>query len=193
MSTPDWKELQQLWQDSPAAEPAKQIIGRQQRRRWLRIAYLVSEVVSVIIAVAMAVWIFSHRNLFALVMGVGLLLFTGAAVAGSFWARLLPPEADHGSIASALDVAIRRARISVRLGLASLWVVAAALLSFALSAFAIALLREVGPGKARSMLLLFGCEFILIALCQGLSIVYYQHRSRELARLEEIKRSLAGS
>jgi hypothetical protein len=51
--------------------------------------------------------------------------------------------------------------------------------------------QEFPPGAARRLLTLLGGMLAWLASCQAFFIVYYVRRAAELARLEEIKRSLA--
>jgi ferric-dicitrate binding protein FerR (iron transport regulator) len=191
MNTPDWKELERLWQSSEAAAPARDIIAKQNRRRWLSRLVLVSEIVIAIAGIGISAWVMTLDRPYALVMGGGTLLFTLFAGAASLWARLPRRAAPDDSVAAAIETAIQRARASVRWGLASFWVVVAALAYFAVMAFIWATAPEYPPGVAQRMLIVLGAWSAWTGAGQAFAIVYYVRRARELARLEEIKRSLA--
>jgi hypothetical protein len=58
-------------------------------------------------------------------------------------------------------------------------------------ALAWGLAPEYPPDVARRLLISLGVTTAWTAGCQAFSIVYYLRRAAELARLEEIKRSVA--
>jgi hypothetical protein len=190
MSSPDWKDLERLWQSAPALS-ADDIIVRQNRRRWLSRLNLFAEIAVVIGGVGVSVWSMTLDRPVALLSGAGALALTLFAAGASLWARFPRRSAADASVAAAIDVAIDRARASVRYGLASFWIVAAALVFLAVMVLVWGLVAKFPPEGAPPLLVFIGVMTAWIAVCQAFSIVYYVRRAAELARLEEIKRSLA--
>jgi hypothetical protein len=192
VNSPDWKDLERLWQSSAAAAPALEIIAKQHRRRWLTRFVLYFEIVMVIAGVGVSVWMMTRGQPFGPIAGGGVLIVTILAGVLSFGARLPRRAAPDDSVGSALDAAIHRSRVDVRWGFASFWIIVACLAFFAVMAFVWATAPELSVDAARRMLVVFGVWMVWTAACQLFAIVYYLKRARELARLEEIKRSLAG-
>lgn len=192
MSTNDWAELTRLWQsDVPAAAPALEVIARQQKRAWAWRLTWISEVVCTIFGVAAAIWIMTVSPPFGVATGVGALALTLFAAGGSLWARSLPRPPAEESVLASLDAALHRARVSVRWGLASFWIMVAFLLYVAMMSF---IWASGGgaypPGAERRLLIVVGVWAVWGALCQAFVVVYYQRRIHELARLEDLKRAL---
>jgi hypothetical protein len=191
MSTNDWTELERLWQsDVPAAAPALEVIAKQQRRAWAWQLTWISEVVCTILGVAASFWIMTLSAPWGVVTGAGTLALTLFAAGGSLWARSLPRAPVEESVLAALDAALHRARVSVRWGLASFWIMVAFLLYVAMMAFVWAAGSADEPGAGRRLLIVVGVWAVWGALCQAFAVVYYQRRIHELARLEELKRAL---
>ena len=191
MSTSDWTELTRLWQsDVPAAAPALEVIERQKRRAWAWRLTWVSEVVCTIFGVALSLWVMTTGKPHGLIVGTGTLALTLFAAGGSLWARSLrrAPAADLSVLAS-LEAALHRARVSVRWGLASFWIMVAYLLFIAMLDFVMAG-GEHPPGALPRMLVVLGVSAIWGAICQAITIVYYQARVPELGLLEDLKRAL---
>jgi len=191
MSQPDWKDLERLWQSHAAAAPALDVLRRQRRRKWLSKLVLGSEVVITIAGIAFGIWFIAFGRDSGLVLGSGLLVFTLFAAAASLWARRLPPVATEDDVTAALQAALRRARVSVRWGFATFWIVAASLVYYAVVAFTWAAGTEHPPGVVRRMLVVLGVWMLWSALAQSVGIYYYLNRVRELDRLEEMARALA--
>src|SRR5262245_41727031 len=191
MSTNDWTELTRLWQsDVPAAAPALEVIARQQRRTWAWRLTWISEVVITILGVAASVWAMTLDAPFGVVAGGGVLAVTLFAAGASLWARSLPRAPAEQSVLASLDAALHRARVSVRWGLASLWIMVVFLLYVAMMSFVWAAGGANEPGNGRGLLVVVGVWAVWGALCQAFVVVYYQRRIHELARLEELKRAL---
>ena len=191
MSTNDWTELTRLWQsDVPAAAPALEVIERQKRRAWAWRLTWISEVVCTIVGVAVSLWVMTTEGPHGLIVGAGTLALTLFAAGGSLWARSLrrSPAADLSVLAS-LEAALHRARVSVRWGLASFWILVAYFLFIAMLAFVMAG-GEHPPGALPRVLIVIGASAIWGALFQAIAVVYYQARVRELGRLEDLKRAL---
>jgi len=190
MTEPDWTQLEQLWRSTEKAAPAVDIIARQKRRHWAARSLLYTEIVIGIGGVGLSVWVMTLEQPFTLLIGGAALLFTLFTCAASVWARFPKRALPEESVLAELDAAIDRVRASVRWGLASFWVVVACLVYLA----ALVLLFTSIPGgtieQARivSYAVAFAC--VWAAAGQAFAIVYYLRRTRELARLEEIKRSL---
>ena len=190
MSTNDWTELKRLWQsDVPAAAPALEVIAKQQRRAWAWRSTAIVDVVATILGVAASVWIMMSGKPNGLILGAGMLALTLVAGGGSLWARSLrrAPAADVSVLAS-LDAALHRARVSVRYWFSTFWVNVAYFLFIAM----LVLITAFGqpPASLPKMLVVIAGAAIWGAICQGLAVVYYQARLRELARLEDLKRAL---
>jgi len=191
MSTNDWTELTRLWQsDVPAAAPALEVIEKQKRRAWAWRLTWISEVVCTIVAVPVSLLVMTIDRPHALIVGAGALALTLFAAGGSLWARSLrrPPAADLSVLAS-LEAALHRARVSVRWGLASFWILVAYFLFIAMLALVMAG-GEHPPGALPRVLIVIGASAIWGALFQAIAVVYYQARVRELGRLEDLKRAL---
>jgi hypothetical protein len=191
MSTPEWEDLQRLWQSGmPAAAPALEVIAKQQRRRWAWQLVLASEILITIAGTAMGFWALTWDVPMALFLGVGTLAFTWFAAGASWWARSPRRRAPEHSVLGALDDALHRARVSVRWGLASFWIMVAFLLLVAAWAFYIAVPEEIPPAAARKMLVVIGVWCVYGAVGQAVAVIYYLRRARELTRLEELERGL---
>jgi len=191
MDTPDWRELERLWQsDVPAAAPALEVIAKQRRRVWAWRLTWISEVVFTIMGVAVSVWIMVMSAPFGMITGAGALALTLFAAGASLWARRLPRASAEQSVLASLEAALHRARVSVRWGLASFWVMVAFLLYVAMMAFVWASSDASPPGAERRMLVSVGVWAIWGAFWQAFAVVYYQRRLHELARLEDLKHAL---
>ena len=191
MSTNDWTELTRLWQsDVPAAAPALEVIEKQKRRAWAWRFTWIFEVVATIVGVAGSLWVVISGKPNHLIIGSGVLALTLLAGGASLWARSLrrAPAADVSVLAS-LEAALHRARVSVRWGFSTFWVNVGYFLFIAMMAFVTAF-GEQRPDALRKMLVVLGIGAIWGAICQGIAIVYYQARLRELGRLEDLKRAL---
>jgi hypothetical protein len=192
MNSREWKDLERIWQSSAATAPALAIIAKQRRRRWLTLFTLYFEIAVVIAGIGVSTWVMTLDRPNTVLLGGGTLLLTLFAGALSFGARLPRRTAPENDVASTLDAAIHRARVSVRWGFATFWVVAAYLFFFAVVALVWAAAPEYSPGVAHRVLVVLGLATAWTGAWQLFAIVYYLKRARELARLEEIKRSLAG-
>ena len=191
MSTNDWNELTRLWQtDVPAAAPALEVIARQKRRAWAWRFTWITEVVATIFGVAASLMAMASSKPYGPIIGAGTLALTLLAAGSSLWARSLrrPPAAEDSVLAS-LDTALHRARVSVRWGLASLWIMVPYQVFLAMLAFVWAG-GDHRPEALPRRFIVIGVCALWGAVCQVIAIVYYQLRVPELARLEELKRAL---
>ena len=193
MSTPEWKDLERLWQsDLPAAGPVLDVIARQQKRRWAWHLTAASEVLITIVGAA------SFRLGDYLGCPARAALRRCFAGPHRFRCRCValgaglaaPGRARAKRARLGLDDALHRARVSVRWGLASFWVMVAFMLFIATLGFAWAWEGDHSPDDEQGL-------FVVIAMCavwgafwQAFAIVYYERRTRELARLEELRRAL---
>jgi hypothetical protein len=194
MSTNDWTELTRLWQsDVPAAGPALEVIGKQQRRAWIWRPTAILEIVITVLGAAASLWIMISGKPNGLILGAGTLALTLVAAGGSLWARSLrrSPAADASVLAS-LDFALHRARVSVRYWFSTFWVNVGYFLFIAMLAFVTAF-GEHAPATLPKMLVVLGGAAIWGAFVQAIAVVYYQARLRELGRLEDLKRALDDS
>src|SRR5262245_22547882 len=191
MSTNDWTALTRLWQsDVPAAAPALEVIEKQKRRAWAWRLTWISEVVCTILGVVASFWLMTLSAPLGVVTGAGALALTLFAGGASLWARSLPRARAEESVLASLHAALHRARVSVRWGLASLWIMVVFLLYVAMMSFVWAAGEANEPGNGRRLLIVVGVWAVWGALCQAFVVVYYQRRIHELARLEELKRAL---
>ena len=190
MSTNDWTELTRLWQsDVPAAPPALEVIERQKRRAWAWRLTWISEVVATILGVPASLWVMTSDKPHGLIVGSGALALTVLAVGASLWARSLRRSpAPDASVLASLEAALHRARVSVRWWFSTFWVNVGYFLFIALMAFVMAF--EHRPDALPRMLVALGIGAIWGAIVQGIAVVYYQARLRELGRLEDLKRAL---
>jgi len=190
MSTNDWTELTRLWQsDVPAAAPALEVMEWQRRRAWAWRLTAIVDVVVTIFGVAASLWVMMSDKPNGAILGAGMLALTLLAGGGSLWARSLrrAPAADVSVLAS-LDTALHRARVSVRYWFSVFPVNVGYFLFLAMLAFVTAFGDP--PASLPKMLVALGGAAIWGAIIQGISVVYYQARLRELGRLEELKRAL---
>ena len=136
MSTNDWTELERLWQsDVPAAAPALEVIAWQQKRAWAWRLTWISEVLVTVLGVAASIWAMMSSKPYALTIGLGTLALTVFAAGASVWARSLRHAPAEASVVASLDAALHRARVSVRWGLASFWIMVAYLLFLSMISF----------------------------------------------------------
>jgi hypothetical protein len=190
VNTPDWNDLTSLWQSSAAAAPARDIIARQKRLRWMTHVAVAAEVIVCVLGWGMAVWLLTLATPYAVAIGIGVLAFTTFAAAATLWARTPKRPGLEASVTTALDVAIGRARVGVRWGLAGFWIVAASLAFLTLVALLWATAPAYPAKVVRAVLLSFAFGAAWTGLWQAFLIVYYLRKVRELARLEEAKRAL---
>lgn len=87
----------------------------------------------------------------------------------------------------ALDLAVKNARVGVRLATASLWTVFAALLFTAVLAFARAWGGPLDVSNVHGFLIAIGATQVWLAIVLGGTIVYHGQRRAALARLEQLR------
>lgn len=189
MSGPDWKELEQVWQDSPAMAPMLEIIARQRRNLLLSRVGTGLDFISTLLGVGISIWAIGASKAFLIPLAGSMLLFSVIAGAASLWARLPRRVTSKDSVSAALDAAIQRARGAVRLALASLWLTVVFMLSMSAVAF-LWMIPAYTPPNVLGILIGFGTWAACIGVGLTFSLIYYLRRSRELIRLEEIKLSL---
>lgn len=185
MTAGDWDDLERVWQSLPAqAAPAAEELRRQQRWRWLSTFILSTEIVTGVLGAAAGVWVLTRGDFVSVVMGVATLVFVAAVSASSWWARSLAPVRHDDPVMSAVEAALRRARLGVRLAFATLWSTAAALVFLAVIAFALSL------GDRPGGYFMIGIALVWLAAWQLGTIVYLRKRSADLARLRAVKADL---
>jgi len=185
MTAGDWDDLERVWQSLPAqAAPAAEELRRQQRWRWLSTFILSTEIVTGVLGAAAGVWVLMRGDFASVVMGVATLVFVAAVSGSSWWARSLAPVRHDDPVMSAVEAAVRRARLGVRFAFATLWSTAAALVFLAVIGFALSF--EDRPGGY----FMIGIALVWLAVWQLGTIVYLRKRSADLARLEAVKADL---
>jgi hypothetical protein len=189
MSEPGFEELQRLWQaPSPALVPAQKIILRQRRRRWLSRAYLGLEIFLTVAGIPLMIWVaLQPRQLW---FGLGMVAIIVVAAGFSLWARSLPKAREEDPLLASMEQGVRRARIGVRLGYASLWGIIAAMVVVGAFAFFWLSLPEISHGHARRIILAFGLWSVFFALYLAATLLYLVARSRELAQMEAARTAL---
>jgi hypothetical protein len=191
MSGADWKDLEALWRDLPErAAPAVAELKRMKRWRWASQALVVGDVLMTMLGLGFGVWLVGRGDLFAVVMGVATLAFTSLAAALSFWARWVRADASEAPVQEALDLAVKNARVSVRIATASLWTVVLGLLFTAVLAFA----RSGDPfvANGQGFLIAIGATQVWLALVLAATIVYHGRRQADLTRLEQLREAFRG-
>ena len=191
MSEPGFEELQRLWQSpSPALAPAQKIILRQHRRRWLSHVYLGLEIAVTIVAVPFSIWVaFQPQNL---ALGLGLLFFTLICGVASLWARSVRSAPVEDPLLASVDEAVRRARISVRLAYATLWLFIATMVVVAALGLALWTKPDLAAAVARRVIMAYTIWFIWIALSLAGVLLYLWARSRELTQMLLVRDALRG-
>jgi hypothetical protein len=132
----------------------------------------------------------TQDNVYAGITGAAAIAFTLGAAGLSYWARQVRAVPADDPVNQALALAIRRARIGVRLAVAMMWGVCGGLLFTAL----VTLVRAYGPpasGEAiHSIAMVIGFTQLWLALCLAGAILYRRKREADLARLEALAASL---
>jgi Ca2+/Na+ antiporter len=190
MSSPDWQELERLWQSSSEAAQAKDLIIRMHRRPWLRRLTIASEILLVLAGIAVAIFVMLRDRPNALLSGVALLVLSLCAGGITLWARLAPRASAEQSVTAAIDTAIHRVQVRARLALATLWMIGITMFFFALTAFLWAQADEYTTRKVHAQLHAFVIWCAWSGLWQVFTIPYYLRRVRELQRLQDIRQGL---
>lgn len=180
----DWNDLEQAWRSLPAkAAPAAEELQRQARWRWWSRFYVWSEVAVGIAGAMVGGWMIARNDV---VIGAATLFLVAVASGSSWWARSLAPAKADDSVVLALELAVRRARIGVRLAFATLWSLAASLVFLGAYALALNLQAQVN----RAAWVVFGVALIWLAIWAGGTLFYLWRRMGDLARLQALKASL---
>jgi hypothetical protein len=139
---------------------------------------------------AVSLLVMASSKPYGLIIGAGALVLVLFCAGASFWARSLrrPPAAEDSVLAS-LDAALHRARVSVRWGWVSFWIMVPYQLFVAMMAFIWAA-ADLPPQALPRIFIVLGIAALWGAICQVIAIVYYQLRLPELHRLEDLKRAL---
>jgi hypothetical protein len=180
----DWDDLERVWRSLPAnAAPAADELRWLARWRWLSTLTVWTEIATGIAGAAAGLWLLVQDDV---LLGVATLIFVAVVSWSSWWARSLAPAKADDPVVLALEVAVRRARIGVRLAFAILWSVAACLVFVGVFVF---LMDHEAP-LGRSSLLIIGVVFIWLAVWTGGTLFYLWRRLSDLARLQALKASL---
>jgi hypothetical protein len=187
----DWDDLERLWQSlPPTAGPAAAELQRLRRWRWASYALIGGDVIMTVVGLAAGTWLLSRQSPFATVLGVATVLFVLSAAALSWWARSVARLRLEDPVAQAVAMAVRRARIGVRLALAAQWAICLSLLFTALVALGKTMGGEVDAGTAHVGFMAVAITQAWLALCLAGSILYHRKRTADLARLEALSASL---
>lgn len=191
MSEKDWADLERAWKTIPVeGAQALGVIKAQRRRDGLRRLYDITEIVIAVIAVPFSIWLMTIDRPLMLETGILCLVFTVAICGLSIWARAVPKPRADDAVATALAVAVRRARVGVRMGLATIWGVCVGLLLYSLYAFYLTLTPGIPNVPARAFGIVFGIENAWLAFVLAIALLYHRSRARELARLEALEAAL---
>jgi hypothetical protein len=190
MSTPDWQELERLWQSSAEAAEAKELMQRVQRRPWLPRFIIAFDIVGSIAVIVYSIALMFRDRPYAVATGAGLLVLTLIGGAITLWARRAPKVTAAESVTTVLDATIHRVQVRARLALGSLWVNTATLFFFGFMAFMWSQAGEYTTAEVHKRLTTVSLWCLQAGLLQVLLIPYYLRRVRELARLQEIRRGL---
>lgn len=180
----EWNDLEQVWRSLPAeAAPAVQELQRQVRWRWLSELYVWTEIAMALAGTAVGVWLLVEGDV---VLGIATMVFVAAVSWSSWWARSLAPAKADDPVMLALELAVRRARIGIRLAFAILWSVAGSLIFVGV----VGLVMEHGGPPNRLTFVILGVTFIWLAIWTGGTLFYLWRRMGDLARLQALKASL---
>jgi hypothetical protein len=188
----DWNDLERLWQSlPPQAAPAADELRRLHRWRWASYALIGGDILMTLIGSAVGVWLLTRANAFMVLLGVATIVIVIVSAALSWWARSITQVRVDDPVAQALAVAVRRARIGVRLAVATQWAICMGLLFTALVTFG----RSFGTAHTVAAT---NMGFMAVALTQiwmagalAATILYHRKRTADLARLEALQASLA--
>jgi hypothetical protein len=192
MSDQDWRDLEKLWQALPAkAAPAADELRRLQKWRWASIALIAGEATLSLVGLAGSIWLLTRGDAFALVLGVATigLLFVAAGL--SIWARSIAPARLDDPVAQALALAVRRARVGVRLALATQWAVCGGMVFTAIATLTPGFIGTLGHEDAYVGSLAIGITQLWLALSLAGALIYHRKRAADLARLEALAASLS--
>jgi hypothetical protein len=192
MSDGNWNDLERLWQSlPPQAAPAAEELRRLHRWRWASLALIGGEILMTLVGLAAAVWLLTRHNTFTVLLGVATLVIVVAAAGLSWWARSLGQVRMEDPVAQAVAIAVRRARVGVRLAVGTQWAICMGLLFTALVAFGRSLGGDFSVASTNMAFMAVAYTQVWMALCLAATIVYHRKRSADLARLEALAASLA--
>lgn len=143
-----------------------------------------------LIGLAAGVWLLSLQSTFAVLMGVATVVLVLIAAGLSWWARSIAQVRLDDPVAHAVALAVRRARIGVRLALATQWAVCFGLLFTALVTFGKSAGGDIDSDSAHLGFMAVALTQVWMAVCLAGTIVYQRKRSADLARLEALAASL---
>lgn len=187
----NWNDLESLWQSLPAkAAPAVEELRSYHRWRWASYALIAGDVVMTIIGVAAGIWLMMRPGALAVLIGAATIIFAALAAALSWWARAVVHIPLEDTVANTVALAVRRARIGVRLAVAVQWAVVMGALFTALVVFARIYSQDFDAESARIGYIAIAIIQVWLAVCLAGSIVYHRKRAADLARLEAIAASL---
>ncbi len=188
----DWNDLERLWQDLPAkAAPAAEELRRYHRWRWASYALIVGDVIMTFVGIGAGVWLMTRPGSFAVLMGIATIIFAALAAALSWWARAITHVPLDDSVANTVALAVRRARIGVRIAVSVQWAVVMGAVFTALVVFTRTYSQNFDPDSVRTGFMAIAITQIWLAVCLAGSIFYHRKRAADLARLEAIAASLS--
>jgi len=187
----DWNDLEKLWQSlPPKAAPAAEELRRLHRWRWASHALLGGEILMTLIGLAAGIWLLTRTSTFNVVLGVVTIIIVIVAAGLSWWARSIERVRLDDPVAQAVAVAVRRARIGVRLAIATQWAICAGLLFTAIVTFGRSMIGVVDVHNAAVGFMAVAVTQVWMALALAGTIFYHHKRTADLARLEALAASL---
>jgi hypothetical protein len=184
----DWNELERLWRSlPPKAAPAAEELQRLRRWRWGSLALIVGDGVMTIVGLIAGAWLLTRGGHFAVLLGMATIAMVVVAAGLSWWARSIHQVRLDDPVAQAVAVAVRRARIGVRLAVATQWAVC---MGLAFTAF-VTLVRALDARTDTGVgFMAVAVTQIWMAVCLAGAILYHRKRTADLARLEALADSL---
>jgi hypothetical protein len=187
----DWNDLERLWQTLPEnAAPVASELQRLHRWRWAHVALIAGDVIMTLVGLAAGVWLLTRHDAFTVLLGVATLVIVVIAAGLSWWARAITQERLDDPVSRAVAIAVRRARIGVRLAVGGQWAVCLGLAFTALVTLGRSFEPAVDANDVSLGYLAIGMTQVWMAVCLAGTIIYHRKRAADLARLEALAASL---